>query len=112
MAELTFYTNPMSRGQIARWMLHEAGATYDEMSLDYGTTMKAPEYLAINPDGSVNDIRILRSSGQRVLDEAAVRIVQLSAPFQPFPADMRKDVDVLEIIRTWQFQRGNTFSSF
>jgi protein TonB len=68
--------------------------------------------VAINPDGSVNDIRILRSSGQRVLDEAAVRIVQLSAPFQPFPADMRKDVDVLEIIRTWQFQRGNTFSSF
>jgi protein TonB len=41
-----------------------------------------------------------------------VRIVQLSAPFQPFPPAMRAQVDVLEIIRTWQFQRGNTFSSF
>lgn len=68
--------------------------------------------VAINPDGTVNDIRILRSSGERVLDEAAVRIVQLSAPFQPFSPEMRKDVDVLEIIRTWQFERGNTFSSF
>jgi protein TonB len=68
--------------------------------------------VAINPDGTVNDIRILRSSGERVLDEAAVRIVQLSAPFQPFPPAMRAEVDVLEIIRTWQFQRGNTFSSF
>jgi protein TonB len=68
--------------------------------------------VAINPDGSVNDIRILRSSGERVLDEAAVRIVQFAAPFQPFPPEMRDEVDVLEIIRTWQFKRGNTFSSF
>lgn len=68
--------------------------------------------VALNPDGTINDIRVLRSSGQRVLDEAAIHIVQLSAPFQPLPPDMRKDIDVLEIIRTWQFQRGNTFSSF
>jgi protein TonB len=68
--------------------------------------------VAINPDGSVNDIRILRSSGERVLDEAAIRIVQQAAPFQAFPPEMRSEVDVLEIIRTWQFQRGNTFSSF
>lgn len=68
--------------------------------------------VAINPDGSVNDIRILRSSGERVLDEAAVRIVQLAAPFQPFPPTMRSKADVLEIIRTWQFHRGNNFSSF
>jgi periplasmic protein TonB len=68
--------------------------------------------VAINPDGTVNDIRILRSSGERLLDEAAVRIVQLSAPFPPFPPELRKQIDVLEIIRTWQFQRGNTFSSY
>jgi protein TonB len=68
--------------------------------------------VAIRPDGTVDDIRILRSSGERVLDEAAVRIVQLSAPFETFPADMRTNVDVLEIIRTWQFHRGNTFSSY
>lgn len=68
--------------------------------------------VAINPDGTISDIRILRSSGERLLDEAAIRIVQLSAPFQVFPPEMRKEVDVLEIIRTWQFQRGNTFTSF
>lgn len=68
--------------------------------------------VALNPDGTVNDIRILRSSGERVLDEAAVDIVRLAAPFDPFPPEMRAKVDVLEIIRTWQFHQGNTFSSF
>lgn len=53
MAKIDFYTNPMSRGQIARWALHEAGADYEQHLLDYGTTMKAPEYLAINPMGKV-----------------------------------------------------------
>lgn len=50
---ITFYTNPMSRGQIARWMLEEVGVPYDQVLLEYGTTMKAPEYLAINPMGKV-----------------------------------------------------------
>lgn len=68
--------------------------------------------VALRPDGTVQDIRILRSSGERVLDEAAVGIVQLAAPFEPFPPELRARVDVLEIIRTWQFHRGNTFSSF
>ena len=51
--ELVFYTNPMSRGRIARWMLEEVGAPYRTEVLDYGTTMKSPEYLAINPMGKV-----------------------------------------------------------
>jgi glutathione S-transferase len=50
---LTFYTNPMSRGRIVRWMLEEVGADYKTVVLDYATTMKAPEYLAINPMGKV-----------------------------------------------------------
>ncbi|QJB70479.1 glutathione S-transferase family protein [Parasphingorhabdus halotolerans] len=50
---LTFYTNPMSRGQIVRWALHEAGADYDQVLLDYGTTMKALDYLKVNPMGKV-----------------------------------------------------------
>ena len=49
--ELVLYTNPMSRGRIARWMLEEIGQPYSVEVLDYGTTMKAPAYLAINPDG-------------------------------------------------------------
>lgn len=50
---ITFYTNPMSRGQIARWMLQEVGAPYEQVLLEYGTTMKSPEYLAVNPMGKV-----------------------------------------------------------
>ena len=51
--EIVFYTNPMSRGRIVRWMLEEVGRPYRTVVLDYGTTMKAPEYLAINPMGKV-----------------------------------------------------------
>lgn len=50
---LTLYTNPQSRGRIARWMLEEIGQPYDTVVLDYHTSMKAPEYLAINPMGKV-----------------------------------------------------------
>ncbi len=55
--ELIFYTHPMSRGRIARWMLEEVGQPYRTELLDYGTTMKAPAYLAINPMGKVPAIR-------------------------------------------------------
>jgi glutathione S-transferase len=51
--ELVFYTNPMSRGRIVRWMLEEVGAPYRTVTLDYNTTMKAPDYLAVNPMGKV-----------------------------------------------------------
>ena len=50
---LTFYTNPMSRGRIVRWMLEEVGAPYETVVLDYATTMKAEPYLSINPMGKV-----------------------------------------------------------
>ena len=51
--DLTLYTNPMSRGRIARWMLEETGAPYGVVLLDYATTMKAQDYLSINPMGKV-----------------------------------------------------------
>ena len=69
MAELTFYTNPMSRGQIARWMLAEAGADYDTVILDYGTTMKDADYRAINPMGKVPAIA---HAGNVVTEGAAI----------------------------------------
>lgn len=53
MSELTFYTNPMSRGRIVRWMLEEVGAPYDTVLLDYAATMKQGSYLTINPMGKV-----------------------------------------------------------
>lgn len=51
--KVQFYTNPMSRGQIARWMLEEVGAPYDAHILDYQADMKSADYLAINPMGKV-----------------------------------------------------------
>ncbi len=54
-------------------------------------------------DGSVDHIRVLRSSGYDILDEAAVRIVRLSAPFAPLSPEIREEVDILTITRTWQF---------
>ncbi len=46
---LILYTNPMSRGRIARWMMEEAGQPYTAINLDFATTMKAPDYVALNP---------------------------------------------------------------
>jgi glutathione S-transferase len=53
MANLTFYTNPMSRGRTVRWMLEEIGEPYETVILDYEGAMKTPDYLAINPMGKV-----------------------------------------------------------
>lgn len=67
-------------------------------------------HVALRPDGTPILIEIRRSSGSKILDDAAKRIVQLAAPFAPFSAQMRKDTDVLHITRTWQFHAGNRFS--
>jgi glutathione S-transferase len=74
---LTFYTNPMSRGRIARWMLEEVGEPYETVVLDYGTTMKAPDYLAINPMGKVPAIR----HGDTVVTETAAICAYLADMF-------------------------------
>lgn len=75
--ELVFYTNPMSRGRIVRWMLEEIGAPYRTEFLEYGTTMKAPEYLAINPMGKVPAIR----HGDTVVTECAAICAYLADAF-------------------------------
>lgn len=66
--------------------------------------------VAINPNGTIHELRVLESSGRKVLDEAAIRIVRMSAPFPPFTEEMKKNTDRLEIIRTWQF-KGNRYIS-
>jgi protein TonB len=68
-------------------------------------------HVAVRADGSVEKIRIRRSSGHKLLDDAAVRIVRMAAPFAPFPPEIREEVDVLDITRTWQFLDGNTLFS-
>ena len=67
--DLVFYTNPMSRGRVARWMLEEVGAPYETKLLDYASSMKAPEYLAINPMGKVPAIV---HKGRTVAETAAI----------------------------------------
>jgi protein TonB len=59
--------------------------------------------VSIRADGTVESVEINKSSGQRILDAAAVRIVKLAAPYAPFPADIRKNTDILSIVRTWTF---------
>lgn len=61
--------------------------------------------VAIKPDGVIKSIEILQSSGHDLLDNAAINIVKLAAPFPPFPVEMKKNTDILEIIRTWKFEK-------
>ena len=75
--ELIFYTNPMSRGRIVRWMLEEIGQPYRTELLDYPTAMKAPAYLSINPMGKVPAIR----HGETVVTEGAAICAYLADAF-------------------------------
>lgn len=67
--------------------------------------------VSIRSDGSVESIEVNRPSGQRILDASAIRIVKLSAPFAPFPPDIKKDTDVLSITRTWIFTSTDKLES-
>ncbi len=75
--EIVFYTNPRSRGRIVRWMLEEIGQPYRTELLDYGTTMKAPAYLAINPMGKVPAL----VHGKAVVTEAGAICAYLADAF-------------------------------
>ena len=63
--------------------------------------------VSIRADGSVETVEVNRSSGHRILDAAAVRIVEMSAPYAAFPPDVRRDTDILHITRTWTFTKGD-----
>lgn len=65
--------------------------------------------VSLNPDGAINDIVIRRSSGHKILDDAAVRIVRLAGPYAPFPEEIRRETDILHITRTWQFINSGGF---
>ena len=74
---LTLYTNPMSRGRIARWMLEEIGCSYETVLLEYGTSMKDPAYLALNPMGKVPAVK----HGDTVVTETAAICAYLADAF-------------------------------
>jgi protein TonB len=67
--------------------------------------------VGLNRDGSLNNIDITQSSGNSVIDKAAIAIVKLCAPFPPLPPDSKEKVDILYITRTWQFQPGDVLKT-
>lgn len=77
MVQLVFYTNPMSRGRMVRWMLEEVGAPYEAVVLPYGDAMRSPEYLALNPMGKVPALR----HGDTVVTETPAIIAYLADAF-------------------------------
>ncbi|EED31901.1 TonB family protein [gamma proteobacterium NOR5-3] len=79
---------------------------YPEASLRYGIYGSLEMLVTVRSDGSLEGIQILQSSGYAVLDEAAMRIVRLAAPYSPFPDELRATTDKLEIVRTWQFEQN------
>ena len=76
---------------------------YPEEAKNLGLSGDVILDVALNQDGTVNDITIRRSSGEKILDDAAVTTVKLASPFAPFPDSFKDEIDILHITRTWQF---------
>lgn len=83
---------------------------YPKASVRYGIYGNVRLLVVIRSDGSLDDIQILSSSGFAVLDEAAIKVVRVAAPYSPFPAELKATTDKLEIIRTWHYEQ-NSLSS-
>lgn len=94
---LIFYTNPMSRGQIIRWMLEETGVDYEQKIVGYGEEMKSADYLAINPMGKVPAIK----HGDKVVTECAAICAYLAAAFPE--ANLSPSVEGLADYYRWLF---------
>jgi glutathione S-transferase len=77
VADLTYWTNPMSRGRAGRWMLEEVGVPYEAVLVEFGPAMKTPEYRAVNPMGKVPALR----HGERIVTEVAAIIAYLAEAF-------------------------------
>jgi protein TonB len=84
---------------------------YPDAARRQGISGKLIVQVALYPDGSVREVTIRKPSGHKILDDAAVRIVKLAAPFAPFPEDIRNETDVLYITRTWVFTSSNRLTS-
>lgn len=97
MTRLTLYTNPMSRGRIARWMLEEVGVPYDVEYLIYGGSMKSPDYLAINPMGKVPAI----VHGDQVVTECAAICAYMADAFPE--ANLAPPLDRRGAYYRWMF---------
>jgi periplasmic protein TonB len=67
--------------------------------------------VGIRADGSLESIAVDHASGQKVLDQAATRIVEMASPYAPFPPEIKRDTDILYITRTWTFAPGDSLTS-
>ncbi|WBA81082.1 energy transducer TonB [Endozoicomonas sp. GU-1] len=121
-----FAKRPRIKRLTAASTLQEAGAFYKESwrrkvekvgNINYPEKARKQKLygelrlmVAINRDGTLSNVEILDSSGYRVLDDAAVRIVRMASPFAPFD-DTLKSYDIVEIIRTWRFEPGDRLFS-
>ncbi len=95
------------RGKVER----VGNMNYPQQARDQKIYGKLTLTVSIRADGSVESVEINRSSGQRILDAAAMRIVKLAAPYAVFPPDIRKETDVLSITRTWTFTSNDHLES-
>lgn len=99
MVDYTFYTNPMSRGQIVRWALHEVGADYRQSLVDWKA--KSPEFIATNPMGKVPALVHHTGDGDRVVTEAAAICLYL-AEMHPEAGLLPSDTEMADYYR-WTF---------
>jgi len=84
---------------------------YPEAARDLKLYGQLQMTVSLKPDGSIDSIEINRSSGHKVLDAAAKHIVELGAPYAVFPDDIRKEVDILSITRTWTFTQQDSLAT-
>lgn len=90
---------------------HIGNLNYPEAARNQGLSGSLNVAVAIRPDGSLYSVQILKSSGNPIIDEGAIKIVRLSAPFAPLPQDLLRDIDILVITRSWRFDDQAHFSS-
>jgi protein TonB len=83
---------------------------YPEASIRYGLYGSLRLLVTVRKNGSLEEIRVLSTSGYAVLDEAAIKTVRMAAPFAPFPAELAATTDRLEIVRTWHFEQNELSS--
>ena len=103
--ELVFYTNPMSRARIVRWMLEEIGAPYRSEVLAYGPPMKSPDYLRVNPMGKVPAIR----HGSNVVTEVGAICAYLADAFPE--AGLGPDAESRGAYYRWLFFLAGPFEA-
>lgn len=79
-------------------------ANYPQQALIQGITGQLRMSVTLNANGTIRDLELSESSGISILDQAALQIIRLAAPFDPIPASVREKYDQLQIIRTWSFE--------